>query len=46
MRSAGLGITAPIGPRFRAFAEARGQLMVGNGSQPPWLVPITIGFRY
>jgi hypothetical protein len=44
--SGGAGLTLPIGPRLRAFAEARDHLMLGQGSQPPWIAPITIGFRY
>jgi hypothetical protein len=44
--SAGAGIALPIGPRLRAFFEAHDHVMLGKGSEPPWLVPFTIGFRY
>ena len=44
--SAGAGIRVPISTRLRAFVEARDHVMLGQGSQPPWIAPITIGFRY
>jgi hypothetical protein len=44
--SAGAGISVPAGGRLRAFVEARDHLLLGANSQPPWLVPITLGLRY
>jgi hypothetical protein len=44
--SAGAGVSVPVGGRFRAFAEAREHFVFGANSQPPWLVPITVGLRY
>ncbi len=44
--SAGAGVSVPVGGRFRAFVEAREHFLFGANSQPPWLVPITVGLRY
>jgi hypothetical protein len=44
--SVGAGISIPIRARLRVFAEARDHFLFGANSQPPWLVPITLGLRY
>ena len=44
--SAGAGIAVPMGSRLRAVVEARWHGLLGATSGPPWLVPITVGFRY
>jgi hypothetical protein len=44
--SAGGGITVPVGPSLRAFAEARWHGLLGATTGPSSLVPITLGLRY
>lgn len=45
--SAGAGLSVPVGPRLRAFAEARWNgPFRSNNIEAPWIVPVTLGLRY
>ncbi len=44
--SAGAGISVPVGGRLHAFVEARHHELLFATTQPPWLVPITVGVRF
>jgi hypothetical protein len=44
--SAGAGVTLPLAPHIRAFAEARWHGLLGVTSGPSSIVPVTIGLRF
>jgi hypothetical protein len=44
--SAGAGIAVSVAARLRVLVEARYHDVLGATTQPPWIVPITIGVRF